>query len=138
VKPSQADEQARRSLTSSHPSKWTSSKHRLDHGQLSQPPSDLKRAKLQEEVELLRLKNKKLREASSPNWLIAQILKDLAETVPAILENHLETYAIQGANREPAELRALGKSTNDTIRAEVSEFLEVWSVKWDRLSSEDS
>ena len=110
--------------------------HRLDHGQLSQPPSDLKRAKLQEEIELLRLKNKKLREASSPNWLIAQILKDLADRIPAILETHLETYAVNGANREPAELRSLGKSTNDTIRAEVSEFLEVWSAKWDELATE--
>jgi hypothetical protein len=109
---------------------------RLDHGQLSQPPSDLKRAKLAEEIELLRLKNKKLREENSPNWLIAQILKDLAETVPAILENHLETYAIQGANKEPAELRSLGKSTNDTIRAEVHSFLQAWSAKWDTLASE--
>jgi hypothetical protein len=98
--------------------------------------SDLRQEKLQEEVEMLRLKNKKLREASSPNWLIAQILKDLAETVPAILENRLEPYAIQGANKEPAELRSLGKSTNDAIRAEVHSFLEVWSAKWDDLASE--
>jgi hypothetical protein len=98
--------------------------------------SDLRQEKLQEEVELLRLKNKKLREASSPNWLIAQFLKDAADRIPAIVETHLETYAIQGANREPAELRALGKSTNDTIRAEVSEFLEVWSAKWDELASD--
>jgi hypothetical protein len=42
----------------------------------------------------------------------------------------------KGGEKEPAELRSLGKSTNDTIRAEVSEFLEVWSAKWDDLATE--
>jgi hypothetical protein len=69
--------------------------HRLDHGQLSQPPSDLKRAKLQEEIEHLRLKNKKLREASTPNWFLAKLLKAMADRIPSIVENRLETYAIQ-------------------------------------------
>jgi hypothetical protein len=110
--------------------------HRLDHAQLSQPPSDLKRAKLQEEIEHLRLKNRKIREASTPNWFLAKLLKAMADRIPSIVENRLETYAIQGANKEPAELRSLGKSTNDTIRAEVHSFLEVWSAKWDELASE--
>jgi hypothetical protein len=84
----------------------------------------------------LRLKNKKLREASTPNWLMAKLLKAMADRIPSIVENRLEPYAIQGANKEPAELRSLGKSTNDTIRAEVHSFLEVWSAKWDELATE--
>ena len=98
--------------------------------------SDLRQEKLLEEVEHLRLKNRKLREASTPNWFFAKLLKAMADRIPSIVETHLEPYAVQGANKEPAELRSLGKSTNDTIRAEVSEFLEVWSVKWDALASE--
>jgi hypothetical protein len=98
--------------------------------------SDLRQEKLQEEVEHLRLKNRKLREASTPNWFLAKLLKAMADRIPSIVENRLEPYAIQGANKEPAELRSLGKSTNDTIRAEVSEFLEVWSAKWDELATE--
>jgi hypothetical protein len=98
--------------------------------------SDLRQEKLQEEVEHLRLKNRKLREASTPNWFLAKLLKAMADRIPSIVENRLETYAVQGADREPAELRSLGKSTNDTIRADVHSFLEVWSAKWDDLATE--
>jgi len=109
---------------------------RLDHGATSTPPSELKREKLQEEVENLRLRNKRAREASTPNWFFAELLQDAAQAVPAIIEAHFETYAVDGANKEPAELRSLGKSTNDKIRAEVFEFLGEWSAKWEALSVE--
>jgi hypothetical protein len=98
--------------------------------------SDLRQSKLAEEIEHLRLKNRKLREASTPNWFLAKLLKAMADRIPSIVENRLETYAVQGADREPAELRSLGKSTNDTIRADVHSFLEVWSAKWDDLATE--
>jgi hypothetical protein len=106
------------------------------YGSGSQLPDGLKREKLQEEVENLRLRNKRAREASTPNWFFAELLKDAAEAVPGIIEAHFETYALDGASKEPAELRSLGKSTNDAIRAEVFEFLGKWSVKWEALSQD--
>ena len=106
------------------------------YGSGSQLPEGLKREKLLEEIENLRLKNKRAKEMHTPNKFFAQLLQDAAEAVPDIVEKHFETYAIQGASKEPAELRSLGKSTNDAIRAEVFTFLGEWAVRWEALSQD--
>ena len=102
------------------------------YGSGSQLPGGLKQEKLQEEVENLRLKNKKLREASTPNRLFAKFLLDAANVIPGLVAAELEAYAIHGANKEPAELRAIGKSTNDDIRAQVFSFLGTWVPRFEQ------
>jgi hypothetical protein len=103
------------------------------YGSGSQLPEGLKQAKLQEEVENLRLKNKKLRSESTSNRSFAEFLQDAANTIPDLVAERLEKYAIGGANREPAELRALGKSTNDDIRAGVFAFLGTWIPSFEQV-----
>jgi hypothetical protein len=95
--------------------------------------SDLRREKLQEEVENLRLKNKKLRSESTSNRSFAEFLQDAANTIPDLVAERLEKYAVDGANREPAELRTIGKSTNDDIRAGVFSFLGTWVPRFEQV-----
>lgn len=94
--------------------------------------TDLRRDKLAEEVEFLRLKNKKLREASTPNRLFAKFLQDASHTIPDLVAERLETYAIDGGNKEPAELRAIGRTANDDIRAGVFSFLGTWIPRFEQ------
>ena len=88
--------------------------------------SDLRREKLAQEFEFLRLKNRKLRSESTPNTTTAEFLEVARKEVPDLIWRHLERYADAGGNREPAELRQLGKDTNDGIRSEIDEFLQRW------------
>ena len=95
--------------------------HRLDHGQLSQPPSDLKRAKLAEEIELLRLKNKRLRHETTPNHVLAEILGGLASSTAGLIRQKLEIeFPVMCAGLEPAE-----------IRKHTAELVSVITARWD-------
>ena len=88
--------------------------------------SDLRQSKLWEEVEHLRLKNRKLRSESTPNRIVAEFLREAKDEVPDLIWRHLDKYADSGGNKEPAELRQLGKDTNDAIRSELFQFFTKW------------
>lgn len=102
------------------------------YGSGSQLPEGLKQEKLQEEVENLRLRNKRLRAESTPNRLFAEFLLDAANVIPDLVAERLETYAVDGSGLEPAELRAIGRTANDDIRAQVFSFLGTWVPRFEQ------
>lgn len=98
-------------------------------GGSSQPelPLDLKEQKLQEEVEHLRLKNSKLRDESTSNRVVAQIIGGLCSFLGTYLTQKLEIEnPVQTAGLEPAEIRGINKKMNDEIRARYAAELEKW------------
>lgn len=98
-------------------------------------PLDLKEAKLAEEVEHLKLKNRKLRDEATPNRVVAEILGGLATFTAGLLTQKLEIeWPVQVAGMEPAEIREAARQVNDEIRARFdSEF-----KKWERYLDESS
>ena len=98
-------------------------------------PLDLKEEKLKEEVEHLRLKNRKLRDEATPNRIVAEILGGLATFTAGLLTQKLEIeYPVQCAGLEPADLRQIGKRLNDEIRARFDGEFE----KWERYLNEST
>jgi len=99
----------------------------------SQQELDLKDQKTKEEIEHLRLKNRKLRDESTPNRIVAEILGGLATFAAGLLTQKLEIEnPVQTAGLEPAEIRQINKKTNDEIRARFdSEF-----AKWQKYLDE--
>jgi len=97
-------------------------------------PLDLKEEKLKEEVEHLRLKNRKLRDEATPNRIVAEILGGLATFAAGLLTQKLEIEnPVQTAGLEPAEIREINKKFNDEIRARFdSEF-----AKWAKYLDEE-
>lgn len=98
-------------------------------------PLDLKEAKLAEEVEHLKLKNRKLRDEATPNRIIAEILGGLSTFTAGLLTQKLEIeWPVQVAGMEPAEIRETSKKTNDEIRARYrNEY-----GKWKKYSVSDN
>lgn len=80
-----------------------------------------------------RLKNRKLRDESTPNRIVAEILGGLATFTAGLLTQKLEIEnPVQTAGLEPAEIRQINKKTNDEIRARFdSEF-----AKWQKYLDE--
>jgi hypothetical protein len=95
--------------------------NRLGHGQLSQPPSDLRQSKLAEEIELLRLKNKKLRHETTSNHVLAEILGGLASSTAGLIRQKLEIEF-------PVMCAGLSE---DEIRKHTAELVAVIVSKWD-------
>lgn len=104
-------------------------------GGQSELPLDLKEAKLAEEVEHLKLKNRKLRDEATPNYILAKIFGSLATFTASYLTQKLEVEnPVQTAGLEPAEIREINKKTNDEIRARYdSEF-----AKWEKYVEEQT
>lgn len=98
-------------------------------------PLDLKEAKLAEEVEHLKLKNRKLRDEATPNRIVAEILGGLSTFTAGLLTQKLEIeWPVQVAGMEPAEIRETSKKTNDEIRARYrNEY-----GKWKKYSVSDN
>lgn len=109
------------------------SKQASQGGGQSELPLDLKEAKLAEEVEHLKLKNRKLRDEATPNYILAKIFGSLATFTASYLTQKLEVEnPVQTAGLEPAEIREINKKTNDEIRARYdSEF-----AKWEKYVEE--
>ena len=95
--------------------------HRLDHARPSQPPSDLRQSKLAEEIELLRLKNKKLRCETTSNHVLAEILGGLASSTAGLIRQKLEIEF-------PVMCAGLSE---DEIRKHTAELVAVIVSKWD-------
>ena len=93
--------------------------------------SDLRQAKLREEVEHLRLKNRKLRAESTPNRIVAMFLREAKDAIPDLIEARLDRYAVDAAGREPAEIRSIGRVANDEIRAGIDDFLKGWIPRFE-------
>lgn len=90
-------------------------------------PLDLKEAKLAEEVEHLKLKNRKLRDEATPNRIVAEILGGLATFTAGLLTQKLEIeWPVQTAGLEPAEIREIARKVNDEIRARYDSEFEKW------------
>ena len=88
--------------------------------------SDLRQAKLKEEIEHLRLKNKRLRSESTPNRIVAMFLREAKDAIPDLIEARLNQYSVDAARKEPAEIRSIGRVANDAIRAELFQFFTKW------------
>ena len=105
-------------------SKLKATAWRAPQGEL---PLDLKEEKLKEEVEHLRLKNRKLRDEATPNRILAEIFGGLATFTASYLTQKLEIEnPVQTAGLEPAEIREINKKTNDEIRARYTTEFERW------------
>ena len=103
----------------------------------SELPLDLKEAKLAEEVEHLKLKNRKLRDETTPNRIFAEILGGLCTFLAGYLTQKLEIEnPVQTAGLEPAEIRGINKKMNDEIRARFFSELEKWKVYLDEQAEE--
>jgi hypothetical protein len=93
----------------------------------SQQELDLKDQKTKEEIEHLRLKNRKLRDESTPNRVVAEILGGLCTFLASYLTQKLEIEnPVHTAGLEPAEIRGINKKLNDEIRARFTGELEKW------------
>jgi hypothetical protein len=102
-------------------------KNRAGGSKQSELPLDLKEAKLAEEVEYLKLKNRKLRDEATPNRIMAEILSGLTTFVSSLLTQKLEKeWPVQVAGLEPGEIRPVAKKLNDEIRAKFYSELEKW------------
>ena len=83
--------------------------------------SDLRQSKLAEEIELLRLKNKKLRHETTSNHVLAEILGGLASSTAGLIRQKLEIEF-------PVMCAGLSE---DEIRKHTAELVAVIVSKWD-------
>ena len=106
--------------------------HRLAHSQLSQPPSDLRQSKLAEEIELLRLKNKKLRHETTSNHVLAEILGGLASSTAGLIRQKLEIeFPVMCAGLSEDEIR---KHTAELVAVIVSKW-DGEAAKWEKYAA---
>lgn len=90
--------------------------------------SDLKNQKLQEEVEHLRLKNRKLRDEATPNSLLSELFGGLASFTAGMLKQKLEIEnPVQTAGLEADEIREINKKFVDEIIARYDSESAKWA-----------
>ena len=91
--------------------------------------SDLKQAKLEQEIEFLRLKNRKLRDEATPNRILSELFGGLATFTAGMLTQKLEIEnPVQCAGLTAAEIREINKKFVDEICAR----WDSEAAKWER------
>lgn len=100
-------------------------------------PLDLKEEKLKEEVEKLRLQNRKLRGEATDNTVIAGIFGSLSGWINTYLRQKLENeIPISCAGLDPADIRIKTKPLVDEIRAALKQKWEQWESDVEKSKSE--
>lgn len=93
--------------------------------------SDLRQSKLAEEVEFLRLKNKRLRCETTSNRVVSQIIAELTSSTFALIRQKLEIeYPVQFAGLPEDEIRT-------HAHALVQEIASKWNseaAKWEQYA----
>ena len=90
--------------------------------------SDLKQAKLEQEIEFLRLKNRKLRDEATPNRILSELFGGLATFTAGMLTQKLEIEnPVQTAGLEADEIRGINKKFKDEICARWDSEADRWA-----------
>ncbi len=93
----------------------------------SGPLARLKAARLAKQVELLRLKLAGRQSELISRTTVEKMLRELHAATGELLRRKLETeYPLAAANREPAELRVLGKRFVDEICVGMQQTVQSW------------
>jgi len=90
--------------------------------------SDLKNQKLEQEIEFLRLKNRKLRDEATPNRILSELFGGLATFTAGMLTQKLEIEnPVQTAGLEADEIREINRKFKNEICARWDSEAAKWA-----------